>query len=67
MPDLSARQLEVVVLVGRDDASWKRVCQVMGVTRYTAREHAKRALKRLGVPQGGRRGLRAAWELVRRS
>lgn len=53
----STRQVQVIILVGRDGCSWKRVAQVLGISTRTAREYGMRALERHGIEARLRVGL----------
>lgn len=46
---LSPRMLQVVLLVGRDDLSWKAVARELEISEHTAREYALRVRKRLDI------------------
>ena len=41
MTPLSPRQREIVILVGRDDMSWKAVARELGVHLSTVRNHVE--------------------------
>lgn len=62
---LSDRMTDVVVLVGRDDLSWKRTAREMGVSEHTAKEYALRVRARLGLHGHGLKSdIRTAWRML---
>lgn len=57
MTDLSPRELEIVVLVGRDGQHWKTVARTMGVSLSTVRVYAERVLAKTGCPRSPREAM----------
>ena len=57
MTDLSPREREVVVLVGRDGKQWKCVAQTMGVTLGTVRSYALRIMVKTGITRPPREAM----------
>lgn len=54
---LSPRQREIVVLVGRDDLSWKAVARTLGVHLSTVRNHVREICTRAGVEREPRTAM----------
>ena len=62
---LSPRQLEIVVMVGRDAYQWKTVAQKRGIKLTTVRSHTDKILSRYPSAQPPRAALvELYWRVV---
>ena len=62
---LSPRQLEIVVLVGRDDAQWETVARKLGIALTTVRSHTEKILMRYPSDKSPRAALSELyWRMV---
>jgi DNA-binding CsgD family transcriptional regulator len=58
---ISDRQMEIVILVGRDGASWARVSRVLECHPSTVRSHVKRIKDRLEIHRKPREAMVIAY------
>ena len=62
---LSPRQLEIVVLVGRDGCQWQTVARKLGIKITTLRSHTERILVRYPSTKSPREALSELyWRVV---
>jgi len=58
---VSKRQMEIVVLVGRDGVSWARASRVLGCHPSTVRAHVERIKDRLEIHRKPREAMVIAY------
>ena len=61
---ISKRQLEIVLLVGRDGASWAQVSREMACHPSTIRAHVTRIKERLGIKRKPREAMVIAYHTI---
>jgi len=64
-PNLTERQLDIVVMVGREGMPWAQVCRELSCHPSTIRAHVRRVMKKMDIQRKPREAMVVAYyELI---
>ena len=60
-PSLTDRQLEIVIMVGKEGKPWAQVCRELSCHPSTVRAHVRRVMKKMDIKRKPREAMVVAY------